>query len=108
MKVTVSLNVPELIVPAVESMTHLTNLTSDQIGQRLVDELLPRLISGEIDGESLMTMPTLLQTFPELDAKLKEYGLDPSDPEEMARNIASAMFFMSVADAVVAPRMECE
>ncbi len=108
MKVAVSFNVPEPIVPAIDSMSRLTNLTNDQIGQRLVDELLPRLISGEIDGESVMTVPTLLRTFPELDAKLKEYGLDTSNPNEMADFISIAMTFLSVADAVVAPCMECE
>jgi hypothetical protein len=101
LKINVAFEVPDSMVKPVKVLSKMTKLSKDQIGQRLVDKLLPRLVAGELDSDGLMSMSTMLETFPELGEAMKRLGLDPSDPEEVVRNLSTAIFFMSVADKVV-------
>ncbi|MBR0995619.1 hypothetical protein JQ580_33435 [Bradyrhizobium japonicum] len=103
MKINVSFEVPDAVEPVITAIAKLAGLTPDAIGQRLVE----LIVSGNVDADEAVSLPFMMQTFPELAEKFAEMGMDASKPEEFFMGLQSAMVFMSVADRIVEPCEEC-
>jgi hypothetical protein len=111
LRVTIALDVPADLQPAVAGISSLTGLSQDQVAQRVCDVTIPRLFNGTLisEKETLLTTAALLQTFPELRSTFERLGFtEDMSLDEIMMAAQSAMLFLSVADQMMAPCSDCE